>query len=34
MYSQLSADDIKKAGDYTLSPIVIISKSTNDGSST
>ena len=34
MYSQLSADDMKKAGDYTLSPIVIISKSTNDGSST
>ena len=34
MYSRLSADDMKKAGDYTLSPIVVISKSTNDGSST
>ena len=34
MYSQLNADDMKKAGDYTLSPIVVISKNTSDGSST
>lgn len=33
MYSQLNADDMKKAGDYTLSPIVVLSKESFDGSS-
>ena len=34
MYSKINADDLKKAGDYTLSTVAVISKESFDGSST
>ena len=34
MYSKLNADDLKKAGDYTLGTVAVISKQSFDGSST
>ena len=33
MYSQIKADDLKKAGDFTLSSVVVISKESFDGGS-
>ena len=34
MYSQLNSTDLKKAGDYVLSQIAVVSKESFDGSST
>ena len=33
MYSQIRTDDLKKAGDFTLSSVIVISKESFDGGS-